>query len=409
MKYVVSHKDYDSYNIPFSVNAIGIKKMNNYLLTELAKRHPCFNNDFCFDCLLKISDKKLVFDVIVMNKMKYMEYKKRCRSFVLGLRFENAIVPYRFVSRKFIHSFTLGFLFIVIFLWFVFGCCIHLDSKFSKVNFKENQIDSVESQLNSNDYSNINENTNLVENNSSLVNTFLYEDFLQRTNDKNGKIKSFTWQFDGFSESFECVVKDIYPEDYADLIEGIETVVQYHNGKPEFCVKCKNRIEKTESNDVDINVNSNTFRGIENGFSIIRETLLHQNVHMKEEKIKPYSISFDCNDFSALKQLALICDENNFCINALKINATTVYDVYIAFSDLSLLNRGLSLETIKDYRKLFPIEIRLQEIDNMRNSKPENYEPVQHSIKELGSIGYEGGKKVIFFKDEKGKLSMEEH
>ena len=68
---------YDFYSIPFPVKAVGRIQKNKYICAQLEKLHPCFSDDCCFDSKLRISNRGLQADVVVMQKFRLAEYKSQ--------------------------------------------------------------------------------------------------------------------------------------------------------------------------------------------------------------------------------------------------------------------------------------------------------------------------------------------
>lgn len=379
----VLRNDYDRYEIPVSLNNLFGKKRNVYLCTELEKRHPCFNNDFCMDYIVKLRDRKLVFDVIVMNKIKYLEYKRKTKKRAFGLCFDDSLLAIRFANKNFLR------LILIIFV----AICLILFLSVRNISMDEFGVDES------------NENIGIVDSNIDLQNgkmnlsqnsvNFVYEDFFQKTKEKKGKILNFTWNMDGYFEEINCEVMELFPENYNDVFENLKTNVEYVDGIPLFTIdfKKKSLITLCDSKTTDVF-----------DFSGIRNVLMNCKFDLINENTNPFSLTFYCNsDFHNFEQLGEFLKEKDICIVGIKIltSDNKKRSIELRFNEKLSWKDGFDINLLYEYKNLF--ERNNSEVNRIKNERNEIKKEIRYGQK-VGAINYENGKKLIFYKDEKGKV-----
>lgn len=379
---IVHQTDYEKYIIPVSIDSLFGKKRSIYLFKELEKRHPCFNSDFCVDSVLKVVNKKLVFDVVVMNKLKYMKYKSRKNTTFLGFRFDSSLFSYRFANKTLIRRMILIIL-ICVFL-FCYLCSKIINKKTKVVEDNLSISTSVEEPIKEKLY-------------------LQYKSVLEKVKEKHGEISLFSWKIDGYFEEFTCLVENIYPEDLGNIIEESSIVVEYNNGKPSFTVSLKKNVSINKC--INNSITQDYFV-----VSEIRKIVKNGKMEIIEEQTNPMKISFICkNDFSLLEKIGVLLKDKNIAVNGIVIkrNANKEINVELKIEkDISYVD-GLLLNDFREYESIFFIKEKNPVVSIKKEKIIFTEQNLKEKRKKVGEISYEDGRKIVFYKNEKGQIVKE--
>lgn len=376
---IIKEKDYDQYYIPVSLTSLLHKKKQKYIFEELEQRHPCFTEAFCFDSKFKIINRKIFLDVIVMKKIALMEYKKHLFIPGLGLKLEKG-------KRRFYFSDNRWKIFLVVFILFSILLSIRLIEKNKSLRLQDSLINE--------------EIVNEVVS-ENIKNSFsgdLGIDFLNVVKDENGIIKSFVWKIDGYKEDVKANLTHMFPESF-NFEEDLESYsselspVTYNNSEPCFVFQASRKLQVME---FATNTEVGSF------IKEIRNLIQKGGGILLEESYKPLRVKFNCHkNLAVLSNIAKLLEEKQIGVGELKIEyeGNQKFLVELTCTKKFPFSNGIPLNVIQNYSELFvskeagPV-IRTKNIVN--NEKNNN--------RKIGYIGYEDGRKLVFYKNENGKI-----
>lgn len=224
-KNVILKKDYERYTVHLPFRMLLRHGYKRFLFSELQKRHPCFSEDCSFDSKVKLGKKGLNSDVVVMNRLKLLEYRNRGRKlFIEENSRKNVFRSEKISARAFIFAFMLllagGFL-ITGGLWKFMG-----NGSDAAVTAEEKSVFEKTAEAAGDKKA------------GELV-----QEFLSVMDCGGGRILELEWKCSGLRESFSAAVKLIYPEAFDGSKEKIKTGnVSYKLGKPQMTVQGEGRI-----------------------------------------------------------------------------------------------------------------------------------------------------------------------
>lgn len=224
-KNLILKKDYERYTVHLPLKMILRHGYKRFLFSELQKRHPCFSEDCSFDSKVKFGKNGLKSDVVVMNRLKLLEYRNRGRSLFIEENnrkkvFRSEKISARTFSLALMILLAGGFL-ITCGLWKLMENSPAVEDKTPEKPVSEKTVESAD----------------------AMKAGELLQEFLSVMDCGGGRILELEWKSSGLQESFSAAVKLIYPEAFEGSKEKITAGnVSYKLGKPQMTVQGEGRI-----------------------------------------------------------------------------------------------------------------------------------------------------------------------
>ena len=392
---VIRKDDFEKYQILLPFPFFAGKRKKQYLCSELEKRHPCFSDEYAFDMKLKkISRKGLFADVLVMNKTRLAEYETKKRFSGTGFFIDEnkkrgpGIINHRFfVDKKW-----------KLILWSV--AVLMVAAVILSVSLRQARNGS--SKISEKEVAEINESLPPSELQPGISeDSVSVTDLFETVQSEKGKISSFEWSINGFTQRVNVSIKGVYPEKFSNYIEDS---VLYENDIPQFRLSFTNKdIQTGPVQDADCEpVLSNADFN-----KLFRETLLKRGASLKEEKAPPYHIEFVCKGGDETKklfeELAQIIKDDNRVVTFVSLNQTGANELRTGISIEPLLFsgfEGFNLNLISENLNLF---IENKNIVKQPSAKTASAVPaVSYEI--LGEIKRPDMSTVVFYKTAEGKI-----
>lgn len=401
---VIKKSDYERYKIPISFINIFPKKKNNYLCEELEKRHPCFSDAFCYSSKDYITKHGIISDVVVMEKAKLAEYKNKC-SLVGSLSLEEEKKINVFRNKKINLFFFIGIALICIFILILF-------------NSQKNKNDTVvlsESTTIENKHVEKELNYNLFDKNILGI---LFD--VIRNND--GKLNSLNWKVNYLGENVSSSIVNIYPEQLEAVFPELNIpTVTYSGKRPVINFNFFNNFllnkECVQNEKISLNAKK-----------LIRAFFEENKIKIYEESISPYGILFegDLNKYSGennffLKLSELLSSIDLYVIEIViapfaneninqkcRINLTFSNNSAFENNILNIIGRNIDLFFYQNVKKpvstVKKLETNLTEKINIEKKiNLSSFEGLK-----VGEITYKNGRKIVFYKDNRGKIIKKE-
>ena len=382
----VSVKDFERYNFTIPLNKLYGQKRTSYIVSELMKRHPCFSDEFCYDSRICVNKNGFLADVIVMSRLKYVSFRRlNPVSKYLGLKFEEV------KGKRFLPSslFLLGSAVLCV-LSVILICAGKMIGDNHSSLLTEQTVETQES-FSSSIY-------------GSLITNFV--SFLKLNTEAN--VTSLEWKNDGFSEYLTMELKNCYSDSLSSFFKDCQTLdfsnLIYQNGLPSFSVNIKDKCRHFYQENIPID---SPFR-IE-----LRHVLESYEVNILEEKSSPFGISFEAGVEIAkiLGEMADYLQSANIHPSYLRISSKDKVKFLVILelfksndiSDMSILHSitesGLFLtsgvqKSLTDYKNSGGTQT-LRKINRATTVEIRN---------KVGEVVRENGEKVIYYKDDYGKM-----
>ncbi|MCQ2592579.1 MAG: hypothetical protein MJ188_07305 [Treponema sp.] len=378
-KNVVSKNDYDFYTLPLSWKVAFGRKKNNYIVTQLEKRHPCFSDDFYYGSKLRLKKKGVSSDVVVMNKLKLAEYQQVSGHKRLWFEEFGFLRNEVNVGKKSVIVLSLVVILITVLVLF-----LGTFTKPVETTVSEQLIDEIE------------------EINPVLENHI--DNLFELLKDNKGKINSLNIIDDGNTVRTIASVVFVYPEvfnsDWAKLSN-----VSYVSGLPSMVVSINEKSILKNQSKKDVEQMGQILKGV-------RSVLRNHSCELIQENVNPWKISCYINgtrNFKLVKEIDEILMEQNIGIETLNVKAieNRKFLFELSISGNTDYSHGLNLKSIYENSDLFGGLItvsntvqknRLEIIPVSDQSKLENTEV------KLGEIIHKDGSKTIFKKNNNGKI-----
>lgn len=386
-------KDYEHYLFPIPINCLFGRKRNRFISSELEQRHPCYSDNFGFDSVLCLNKKKFMADVVVIDKLKLSEYRKKNTPWIPGFFVEETKRP-RFPSDR-IKGMEMGAMALV--LGVTAAClsfCFHKNSSGLAAEDEVISVLQISDSLTSE--TSVQEPDNLV------------KDFFCEITDNQGELLNFNWKLDGYMEKMSAAIKGVFPEklEHLGTKQKLSTVI-YENGIPRFelsvtCEKRKNQCEGTKA--ALENVSAGEF---------IREILQSHNCVIIEENYSPYQVKFiPDQSFSVLRSIEEKSDSRLPGISLVGISPYREknYLIELEFRNDLDFSDGFSTCVLADYASVF------QPDKKERTGKKEDAglfigakgtgkdEKAGQGLKKIGEVKHENGTRSVFYKNLQGKM-----
>lgn len=375
----IAERDYDKYEIPMAVrNLLGPNRKRRIFL-ELEKRHPCFSDEFSFDYSIKVHKRKFYLDVFVINKLKLMEYRKKSFFSYLGFRMESGNKRRKFKNDYYNLSIVIMFvLFIISGLWF--------GAKKLKGHAEIENIDSIATSF---------DNTETTIPNENFDFPGMLQELFSVVQEEQGKILYFAWNRDGLYENVKMKIKGVYPEKLETFGDGQPILVEYNDSIPEY-----DFVLNHLGNRPSLDKGDKKYRKFEG--KDIRDYILNCNGVINKEKSFPVEFDFTCSNLNILGKIDEYLSETGFSIKNIQIKSleNNGFSIVAGFSN-QLSGEYGSLCLVRDYENLFSKK------QNLIVARPLIKKDEKKSLKLIGKISYEDGKKMCFYKDANGKMIKE--
>lgn len=323
--------------------------------------HPCFSDEFCFDAVpRRIARKGICTDVLVMSKNKLAEYEGKRRFSGNGFKLEGEKHHRFFIDKKFALT-----------IWMIFACllvaaggllCGVIAGKLS--NQKGFYASEVAAGVEAG-----------IVGDAVFENTYEETPFtggllIKAVAEASGKITSFEWSLEVFTETLNACVEGVYPEGLGKSL--VPQNVTYVNGIPRFVISSMQKINIPVVEVLPSTQNVASFN------VQMRKLITENKGEIQEERTTPYRVLFSCD--SKDKTGKLFSDLSDF-IEENKLNVT-----YIRLTQTAKLLVELCLESI-------PVKgFDLNLIDENLNLFFEEKSINQKNAAQLASVKGAGGK-----------------
>ena len=399
---VIRQRDFEKYEVLLPFKAMAGKRKKQFLCSELEKMHPCFSDAFAYDsCFHGIKKGGLCQEVFVINKLKLAEYERKRNFSGSGFFMENKIKRRFFIDRKWLRM-----------MWGISACLIvgltgglcgalaatsAASAAASASSESGHQITNEESGAGASDAA--------LEGGefSKVVVCPVEISFFESLSRSGGKITSFEWKSDGYTQRLNASVSGAFPESFSGSSKG---PVIYESGKPRINLSYERHLTQNYSfiQQFDDNSDNSDF------FKTMRETVLNSGGHLTEERSFPYQIIFSCGpDCIKGKLFARLAEKialYNFTVTELHIKQSGIEELSLSLVaeklPLPLMNTGLDLNLISQNLSLFDIK----KADNKRPVLVQK-EKENSSRQKIGEIKKSDKTSLVFYKNEKGKMEVE--
>lgn len=400
---VIKKNDYEKYQLVLPYSCLAGRKRQLFIYSELEKLHPCFSDEFSFDTKLKSFSKKgISSEVMVIHKYKLAEYEARRvssekmidRACGTGFLAESCKRQRFFVDKKVKRRLCLGLSLILLFFLFT---SLVIGTKIEKGN--EGESFSLSAAASDTDVY-----EDFVEESGEEL-TALGQSFFADVKGAGGRILSFHWSFDGFTEELSARVKGVYPEDFT----GVGAMsVNYEKAVPLLQVSGsrKNHFYKLQ------NISA-TSDGL---YQKLRKILADNEALILEEKLNPYKITFSCkrelmqNIFFALDE-AFNQSERLISLVDIKTKEDGFFDIEIgaltaACKDKVKVGEVISLNVLAENWESFGenLLIKSSSVKENKNLIPKNLPQKKTDGVKIGEIKSSEGKIISFYKSSDGKI-----
>ena len=379
---------YDFYSIPFPVKAVGRIQKNKYICAQLEKLHPCFSDDCCFDSKLRISNRGLQADVVVMQKFRLAEYKSQNHHkpiYIEELKEIPFFKDYKTKKRNVIFA-AIGLIVLVL---------IFFSVRFRNVTSISSPASAVpaSSQIN-------------IE--VAKPDSFLQiKTLLETINSRGGKIRVFSLKLNGFTYSYELSLQNIYPEQLLELLPQVTvSSVTYEKNIPLMTAKINLSLNSANfKNDIDVPVHEIA--------STFRNYLLQNNIIIIEETVKPCGIKVRLPaEVEIVKSLFEYLSGEQVSLSELSINPgkDSIF-VSIGFSFVQIKNQNVIYESFIENADVFFAKrepaANTENIQKSARSQPSQKSQTENKKETcVGKIIRTDGTTVEFYKDENGRIKQ---
>jgi hypothetical protein len=261
---VVRKNDYERYSFVVPFGCLFGRKRDKYIFKELEKLHPCFSDDCCFDSKIVFKKRNFFANVLVMDKLKFSEYKYENPRAALRIE-EDGKRKVVFERKKW--GWFVAFLVALCFAFCVFGVGtknVRLRALGdAAANAGSSTANSVSSTANAGAVSvqNMLGGAGAVSSTEAFAELtrvgFVCVEFVEKIFFLDGAISSFLWECDfGFNGSGEKVlnvgnvfeklnlmIEGVFPEELSfDKREVLINAINYENNMPKLNVSCSKKV-----------------------------------------------------------------------------------------------------------------------------------------------------------------------
>ena len=450
---VVRKNDYERYSFVVPFGCLFGKKRDKYIFKELEKLHPCFSDDCCFDSKIVFKKRNFFANVLVMDKLKFSEYKYENPRAALRIE-EDGKRKVVFERKKW--GWFVAFLVSLFFAFCVFGVGtknIRLralgdaaaNSVGSIANEGSSTANSVSSTANAGVVSVQNVLGGVVSSTEAFAELtrvgFVCVEFVEKIFLLDGAISSFLWECDfGFNGSGEKVlnvgnvfeklnlmIEGVFPEELSfDKTEVLINAINYENNRPKLNVSCSEKVIPFETESVSKN---DFMKSVSN----MRAFLLKNSVILEEGKDSCFyrvQVSFhNCADF--FSGVAEIVEREKIVISRFQINKSDFIDVQFeilknktvakvpfleeefkeekVFNLFRFVGENVFVFLGKDFFKDLKGKKNGSDFARISSEKKEEKKNVikEKNYKKIGKVLNEDGSKTVYYKNELGKIVFE--
>ncbi len=393
---------FERYSFPLPLAKLFGQKRRAYIYSELVKRHPCFSENFCYDSKLNLGKKGFFLDVLVIDRLSFLHFKKKVGlQGLLGLRFTN-VRGIRFISSVG-RGLGLGLL-IGLLLGGIAMFAFSVERTAGKKGLGAGEFAGAEA---------VNLMGGGVDGKAGLTQEGAGEakgeltqevalgqsvfELISLLKEKGGRLNSFSWNCNGMKEVVSLELAGIYPEEVmrglSDKCELELSSVVYLEGRPVFSVTLKNKIKAFSLSELGA---ADDFR------SRLRDELRKMQCVIKEEKASGCSVVFDVqgNVDEVLGKIGEISDEEGLFLGNFRIvrGKDGGAEVSLKFmeTEQSLCQRNV-LKMLSEgdffYKK------------RKTQGGSASGAIIKNEIKnKVGEVRLKNGEKVVYYKNDEGKM-----
>ncbi|MCR4822051.1 MAG: hypothetical protein K5873_04155 [Treponema sp.] len=394
-KIFISSDDYECYRmlLPWKYLFSSLKK--NFILRELEKVHPCFSGNCCYDTKYSVRKKKLMADVVVMEKENLAEYRQKGGLLYLQSEKKRSVFSSRAKIRRFLSIFMI--LMAGIFSFRIARSCFYPGEEVIVQGEKRELNDKVISQ---------NENPNLEN-----PDIFIPEVFLSVSR-RGGKISSFSYSSKGemgTSLNRGLTTFSIYGCNCEEVANARYSVVSFKNNRPYFELMLPFSIKDFE----EPVPSESTVEEKENLLPDLRKELASYGALIESQKNSSDSVELDfLAPFSSLYSCLQSCIEiqraSNWRENYIYLSEKGKYcKVRLKYSKNQGKTAFSALANCAKYSWLFSGEE--SSVKKSGGGKKGALLPVKtdSNEKKIGQIKKKDGSVFVCFRNQKGKIAYE--
>ncbi len=383
-------QDYEFYTIPFPFRALKKEQRSKYIYSQLSKLHPCFSDDCCFDSRLRFENKKIIADVVVMQKYKLAEYKQKTKQIYIE---ERRKIPFFYEKKKV----ELYAVFIIVLL--VFGAGF-LYQRFLKAGEKK----GLETQ------EPVPEQTTQIAAKTVMK---IPGVFLSAVDEYGGKLNSFELNTKGFSVQLNAQLRGIFPEQLESILLSAGasrltfSTVSFENDTPLVNLSLEEKIKGTGTVQAGNSV-SNTTK------AEFRELLNNCGIELQSETVNPYGIKLNIPYKSSAQAIYSIKEILDFIYKKqLDFDSLLV----LPQKDQIIMSFGFSTQQICDTQALC-LELKEKAALFFQNQTEETVisaakspgftQALMPGLEKVGQIIKKDGTHIEFYKSSEGKIIRRE-
>ena len=431
---VVRKNDYERYSFVVPFGCLFGKKRDKYIFKELEKLHPCFSDDCCFDSKIVFKKRNFFANVLVMDKLKFSEYKYENPRAALRIE-EDGKRKVVFERKKW--GWFVEFLVSLFFAFCVFGV--------GTKNVRLRALEDAAANAGVVSVQNVLGGAGAVSSTEAFAELtrvgFVCVEFVEKIFLLDGAISSFLWECDfGVNGSGEMVlnvgnvfeklnlmIEGVFPEELSfDKTEVLINAINYENNRPKLNVSCSEKVIPFETESVS----KNDFM---KSVSSMRSFLLKNSVILEEGKDSCFyrvQVSFhNCADFFC--GVAEIVEREKFVISRFQINKSDFFDVQFeilknktvakvpfleeefkeekVFNLFRFVGENVFVFLGKDFFKDLRGKKNGSDFARISSEKKEEKKNVikEKNYKQIGKVLNEDGSKTVYYKNELGKIVFE--
>ena len=350
--------------------------------------HPCFSDEFCFDAVpRKIARKGICTDVLVMSKNKLAEYEGKRRFSGNGFKLEGEKHHRFFIDKKFALT-----------IWMIFACLLVAAGGLLCGVIAAGVVTDAEAGVAGNAMG------DAVFENTYEETSFTGELLIKAVAEASGKITSFEWSLEGFTETLNACVEGVYPEGLGKSL--VPQNVTYVHGIPRFVISSMQKI-----NIPVVEVSSSTQNAAL--FNVqIRKLITENKGEIQEERTIPYRVLFSCDSKDSagklFSDLSDFIEENKLNVTYIRLTQTAKLLVELSLESIPV--KGFDLKLIDENLNLFFEEKSINQknaaqVASVKCAGGKSAAKPQVPLnKIIGEIKRSDKSTIVYYKNQEGKL-----